>query len=310
MENQTVITEFLLLGFSTIHNFKYFIFAIFLIFYIATLIGNSMVIATISCSRQLHSPMYFFLCNLSLSEILFITNITPKMLLVTLKEGDSISVPECISQLLIMSALTNTECSILTVMSYDRFLAICKPLHYSSIMDWKLQLHLALWSWILSFMATLCVVLQIYFLQFCGPSEFDHYYCDFAPIIKHSCSDTYFLELEAFLFSTPITLFPFIFIIVTYICIFIAIHQITSSIGRQKAFSTCSSHMAVVSLYYGTLVTIYVVPAVGHIRNINKLLSLLYTVVTPLLNPVVYSIRNHEIRMALAKFLFNKIFFF
>ncbi|OCT94778.1 hypothetical protein XELAEV_18012468mg [Xenopus laevis] len=288
MENQTVISEFLLLGFSTIPNVKYVLFAIFLISYIVTLAGNSMVIATVLNSHQLHSPMYFFLCNLSLSEILFITNIIPKMLFVTLKEGDSVSVPECISQLLIMSALTNTECSILTVMSYDRFLAICKPLHYTSIMNWKLQLNLALWSWILSFIATLCVVLQIYFLQFCGPSEFDHYYCDFAPIIKHSCSDTSILEMEAFLFSAPITLFPFIFII--------------------KVFSTCSSHMAVVSMYYGSLVAIYVVPSVGHIWNINKILSLLYTVVTPLLNPIIYSIRNQEIRMALAKFLFNRKF--
>ncbi|OCT94780.1 hypothetical protein XELAEV_18012470mg [Xenopus laevis] len=305
-ENQTVISEFLLLGFSSLRRFKYLLFATFCICYMASITGNSLVIAIVSISQSLHSPMYFFLRQLSIAEILFTTSIVPTLLSVVLQDGNTISISGCIVQLIMFSGLTNTECSILTMMSYDRYLAICKPLHYPMIMNNTLQLKLVIGSWMAGFIATISVVLQMCGLQFCGPNVFDHYYSDIGPLLKHSCSDVPLLEMETVVFSTPLTIFPFGFIIVTYVRILFAIFNIPTNNGRQKVFSTCSSHMAVVCMYYGSLVTIYVVPSIGKTWNIKKFLSLLYTIATPFLNPIIYSIRNQEIRAAMQKNISRK----
>ncbi|OCT94779.1 hypothetical protein XELAEV_18012469mg [Xenopus laevis] len=306
-ENQTVISEFLLLGFSSLRRFKYLLFATFFIFYMASITGNSLVIAIVSIGQSLHSPMYFFLRQLSIAEILFTTSIVPTLLSVVLQDGNTISISGCIVQFIMFSGLTNTECSILIMMSYDRYLAICKPLHYPMIMNNTLQLKLVIGSWIAGFITTLSVVLQMCGLQFCSPNVFDHYYCDIEPLLKHSCSNVPFLEMETVVFSTPLTIFPFVFIIVTYVRILFAIFNIPTNNGRQKVFSTCSSHMAVVCMYYGSLVTIYVVPSIGNTWNIKKFLSLLYTIATPFLNPIIYSIRNQEIRAAMQKHICRKI---
>ncbi|XP_075439584.1 olfactory receptor 5G29-like [Ascaphus truei] len=301
VENQTRVTEFLLLGFKDLQSLRFPIFFLFLGICIMTLTGNLLIIVLVSTSHTLHTPMYFFLSHLSATDILISATIVPNMLHGILKEGTTISFNGCITQLYIFGVSVTTESFLLTVMSYDRYLAICHPLRYTSIMNIRLQYHLVFWSWFLVSTIALCITTQLGMLQFCGSNVIDHVFCDFEPLLVLSCTDTSFLKLEDLVFTGPIILFSFIFIIVTYVSIFLTILRIPSTSGRQKAFSTCSSHLSVVSLFYGTLITIYQVPTRGHSANFNKFVSLLYIVVTPLFNPIIYSLRSHEIRTALRK---------
>ncbi|KAM8972651.1 olfactory receptor 6B1-like [Pelodytes ibericus] len=186
-------------------------------------------------------------------------------------------------------------------MSYDRYLAICNPFHYTSIMDSRLQLHLVISSWLFSCALMLMFVLFTCYLQFCGHRIIRHYFCDLGPLLELSCSDINIVVISNLCTTTLLVIFPFFFILFTYVCISITIFGIPSSIGKQKAFSTCSSHLIVVSTYYGTLITIYMVPSKGQSFNINRALSLLYTVGTPFFNPILYSLRNQEIKRALMK---------
>ncbi|XP_075434061.1 olfactory receptor 11A1-like [Ascaphus truei] len=300
-ENQTSVTEFLLLGFQNLPNVNVALFILFLLIYIMTLAGNLLIIILVSTSQSLKSPMYFFLCNLSLSDMLLTTNIAPNMLRVVLNGGGTINVTGCIMQVNVHGASAAVESLLLTVMSYDRYLAICNPLRYTSIMDLRLSLHLVLWSWMIVFLVILALVFPICQLQFCGPHIIDHYFCDFDPLLKLSCSDTSIVALEQFVFAIPITVLPFALITSTYVSISITILRIPTTTGRQKAFSTCSSHLTVVGTYYGTLIAIYMTPSRGLSFNLNKVLSLLYTVGTPLFNPIIYSLRNQEIKAALIK---------
>ncbi|KAM4749410.1 olfactory receptor 6P1-like [Rhinophrynus dorsalis] len=207
----------------------------------------------------------------------------------------------CFTQLYFFGASAATECILLSVMSYDRYLAICNPLRYSSLMSFQRYLRLVLCSWVMGFILTLSTVLRVLELQFCGPNVIDHFFCDLAPLLKLSCSDTSFFDLMNFVIGFPITFLPLMFIIATYIYIFHTILKIPSASGRQKAFYTCSSHLTVVSIYYGTLIAAYMFHSKEHSLNLNKLLSFLYTVVTPFLNPIIYSLRNKDIKTVLAK---------
>ncbi|XP_075433837.1 olfactory receptor 11A1-like [Ascaphus truei] len=300
-ENQTTVTEFLLLGFQNLQSFNVAHFILFLMIYIMTLAGNLLIIILVSSSQSLKSPMYFFLCHLSLSDMLLTTNIAPTMLRVVLNGGGTIHVTGCIMQVNIHGVSAAVECLLLTVMSYDRYLAICNPLRYTSIMDLRLSLHLVTWSWLIAFMLILSMLIRLFQLQFCGPHIIDHYFCDFDPLLELSCSDTSIVKLEEFILTLPLTVFPFVFITSTYVSISLTILRIPSTTGRQKAFSTCSSHLTVVGTYYGSLITVYMMPSRGHSFNINKVLSLLYTVGTPFFNPIIYSLRNQEIKAALIK---------
>ncbi|XP_075434308.1 olfactory receptor 5P66-like [Ascaphus truei] len=304
--NQTSVTEFILLGFKSLHSINVLLLCLFLKIYMVTITGNLMIIFLVSTSQRLSSPMYFFLSHLSLSDIFLTTNIVPNMLYVILQDGGTMYFIGCITQLYLFGVSAVTECLLLTVMSYDRYLAICNPLRYTSIMGLKLRFHLVTWSWLLGFLLTLITISLVYQLEFCGPNVIDHFFCDLAPLLELSCSDTSLVVISNFLIATPITLIPFILIFVTYVCIFLSIIRISSNTGRQKAFSTCSSHLIVVCLFYGTLITLYVVPSKGHSMNANKVLSLLYTVITPLFNPFIYSLRNQEIRGALVVFVAKK----
>ncbi|KAG8573905.1 hypothetical protein GDO81_008928, partial [Engystomops pustulosus] len=300
--NQTRISEIQLLGFHNIHNLKNVLFFLFLSIYIGTLIGNLLIISIVTIDRCLHTPMYFFISLLSSFEILSSTNIVPKMLSVIIREGDTISFTACMTQFYIFSASTNSECFLLTVMSYDRYLAICNPLRYISIMDLRLQLNLAFWPWLIGFLITLIITVLVYKLQFCGPNVIDHFFCDLSPILDLSCSDTTMVKVQAVLFSVPVIVLPFIFIVVTYILISFAIIKISTGIGRKKAFSTCSSHLVLVCTYYGTLISVYLFPLKDNSKNVSKVVSLLYIIVAPLLNPIIYSLRNHDIIAALHKY--------
>ncbi|OCT90854.1 hypothetical protein XELAEV_18019471mg [Xenopus laevis] len=280
--NQTV-TSFLILGFQNIQPVNTLLFIVIICIYILTLVVNFLLIILVVTVPALRSPMYVLLSQLFLSDILLTTNITPNLLWLLLSGGGKI------------------YCLLLTVMSYDRYLAICNPLRYGSIMVFRLCLYMSFWCWVLSFMVSLVLVLLISHLQFCGRSVLDHYFCDLSPLLELSCSSKNVLELTDIIFTIPFILFPFCFILFTYISIGLTILRISSTNGRHKAFSTCSSHLIVVCTYYGMLITIYLVPAKDYTFNMNKMLSLLYTVGTPFLNPVIYSLRNKQIKVALQK---------
>ncbi|KAM8972593.1 olfactory receptor 11L1-like [Pelodytes ibericus] len=297
-QNLTVITEFFIIGFQNLHVFKIPFCILILMIYIITISGNLLIVVLVATSPALTSPMYFFLCHLSLCDVLFTTNLVPNMLHILLKEGSNISLFGCFTQLQMFGCTAAAECYILSAMSYDRYLAICNPMYYSTIMGFSLCLSLIVCSWLLSFFLSLATRVLVGSLQFCDRDTIDHYFCDFLPILELSCSDTSVLEIESFVVFPLIVVFPFVFVIVTYVYIFFTILRIPTTTGRQKTFSTCSSHLAVVCLYYGTLIAIYLSPSRGYALNINKFTSLFYTVITPLFNPIIYSWRNMEIRKA------------
>ncbi|XP_053330328.1 olfactory receptor 490-like [Spea bombifrons] len=302
-ENQTAIKEIVLLGFKVFHVFKIPYFLLFFNLYTFTLTGNAVIIFLVSCSQHLSHPMFFFLSHLSLSDTLLTTNIVPNMLCIILKGEVTMSVSGCIIQYQFFAISLVSECLLLTVMAYDRYLAICNPLRYNTIMGAKLRYQLVSFCWGASVIISLVSAIPISKLKFCGPHVIDHFFCDLVPLLQLSCSDISLVQLENILLATPLTLLPILIISLTYTYIFITILKIPSIVGRQKAFSTCSSHLAVVGMFYGSLVTLYVIPSDGHSLNANKVLSLIYTVATPLFNPVIYSLRNKEIRVAFNKYL-------
>ncbi|XP_063302654.1 olfactory receptor 6B9-like [Pelobates fuscus] len=254
-------------------------------------------------TNQNFSPMYFFLSHLSLSDILLITTIVPEMFHIVLNEGSTLSFAGCFTQFYFFSLSAITECLLLTVMSYDRYLAICNPLRYFSIMDPKLCFQLTVSSWVLGIVLALPHIVLLNQMTFCGSNIINHFFCDLVPVLKLSCSGKSASEVLNFILAIPLALFPLLCISVTYINISSAILRISSAIGRQKAFSTCSSHLTVVCVYYGTLVFHYVVPTKETYFGLQKLVSLLYTMATPLLNPIIYSLRNEEVRGRLMKFM-------
>ncbi|KAM4691774.1 olfactory receptor 11L1-like [Rhinophrynus dorsalis] len=301
VKNQTKVIEFLLLGFGNLHHLNILFFIIFLIIFLFTLTGNLLIIILVSTSPHLHSPMYFFLCHLSVSDILITTSTVPTLLLSILLGGKILSFLSCITQLYFYSSTTVTECLLLSVMSYDRYLAICYPLRYISLMDLQSCILLTVWPWLLGFTLGAIPIVTISEYNFCNDNIIDHFYCDLPPIQKLSCSDTTFIELLAYTFSVPIFILPCCVIIGTYIYIFRAILRIPSTTGKQKAFSTCSSHLIVVGAFYGTLITKYMIPSEGFSLLLTKIISVLHTVITPLFNPIIYSLRNQDFRTALRK---------
>ncbi|KAE8620623.1 hypothetical protein XENTR_v10010382 [Xenopus tropicalis] len=304
--NQTSGISFLLLGFQNSQIINELLFVPFLWIYILTLFGNLLIIILVITVSALRSPMYVFLSQLSLSDVLLSTNISPNLLRLLLNGGGTISVTGCITQLYVYGVSAGSDCFLLTAMAYDRYLAICSPLHYASIMDFRLCLYMSLCSWGLAFLMSVTMNLLIYNLQFCGSFFIDHYFCDLSPLLELSCTDyKLVVKLTQIILMIPFTILPFCFIIFTYVSIGLAILRISSTEGRHKAFSTCSSHLIVVCMYYGTLLIVYMVPSKGHNFNIDKILSLLFTVGTPFFNPVVYSLRNKDIKAVLLKHMQN-----
>ncbi|KAM9312340.1 olfactory receptor 11L1-like [Gastrophryne carolinensis] len=305
LENGTALSHFYLLGFDTSRKGRISIFVFLLLIHIVTVVGNLLIIIVVTRTRHIRSPMYLFLVHLSLSDLLLTVNIVPNMLQVVLANGSPISFSACISQLYFFGVPTIFECFFLSSMSYDRYLAICNPLRYRSIMDASLQIHLIVWPWLLGFTIPLMTAISVSRLQFCQEHVVNHFFCDLAPLLSLSCSDTSVVELEMLVMSIPILPVPCCMILGTYSCILATIFRISSATGRRKAFSTCSSHLIVVCMYYGTLLTLYLVPSEEHLTNVNKILSLLYTVATPMCNPLIYTLRNRDIVVSLVK-LFSK----
>ncbi|OCT59654.1 hypothetical protein XELAEV_18001076mg [Xenopus laevis] len=301
-KNKTLVNEIVLLGFQNLHNFKIPLFSLFLLIYIMTVWENVLIIVLVSSSRNLQSPMYFFLQQLSVSDLLESSNIVPTLLQTVTNEGTTVSIIDCLIQFYFFSVTEAFEIFLLAVMSYDRYVAICIPLRYSSIMSHRVCTKLILMSWALGLVIEGFAINLMGTLQFCDQNTVDHFFCDFFPLVELSCSDTFLLKIVAFSLSIPMLFIPFILIIVSYICIGRAILKIVSNTGRQKAFSTCSSHLAVVSIFYGTLIAIYVVPPKHGSQIISKILSLLYTVLIPLVNPVIYGLRSIQIKSAFKMF--------
>ncbi|KAM7145712.1 olfactory receptor 6B1-like [Macrochelys suwanniensis] len=300
-DNRTVITEFILLGFGNLPELHILLFLVFLMIYIVTMSGNILIVALVVADQHLHTPMYYFLGNLSCLETCYTSTILPRMLASLLTGDRTISVSDCFAQLYCFGCLATTECYLLAAMSYDRYLAICKPLHYAALMNGRLCLQLAAGSWISGFL--ICVIMMCFMSQltFCGPNEIDHFFCDFSPMLKLSCSDTSMVTLVSFILASLDSPCPFLLTVTSYVCIIATILRIPSTTGRQKAFSTCSSHLIVVTVFYGTLMTVYLLPKTNTLRALNKVFSVFYTVLTPMLNPLIYSLRNKDVKEALRK---------
>ncbi|XP_050791454.1 olfactory receptor 6N1-like [Gopherus flavomarginatus] len=273
----------------------------FLVIYMATVAGNMLITALVVADKHLHTSMYYFLGNLSCLETCYTSTLLPRMLVSLLMGTKTISFSGCLSQLYFFCALAGTECCLLAAMSYDRYLAICKPLHYSALMNTRICLQLAAGSWLNGSLATTIFILFISQLIFCGPNEIDHFYCDPFLLMELSCSDTHLSILVDLILVSIFTLPPFLLTMISHVRISAIILRIPSTTGRQKAFSTCSSHLTVVTIFYGTIMIFYMLPKHDTLRDLKKVLSLCFTVLTPLVNPLIYSLRNREVKEALSK---------
>ncbi|XP_075715763.1 olfactory receptor 11L1-like [Rhinoderma darwinii] len=296
--NVTDVVEFVLLGFQGGPQLRISLLCLLFVLFCLTICGNLLIITLVSTSKNLHTPMYFFISLLSINDILLPLNIVPNMLHILLNNGGTITYIGCMTQFLFFASFEMFECLLLTVMSYDRYVAICNPLRYTSIMTSGYCVRLVAISWLVGFSCAFSDTLTILRLKFCGHNIIDHLFCDFLPLREISCSDTFPLKLQVYLLSIPLSIIPVTLIVICYVNIVRAILRISSNISRQKAFSTCSSHLIVVFIYFLTLFSVYVLPTSGQSSDMNKILSLLYTVFTPLFNPIIYSLRNKDIKKA------------
>ncbi|XP_052019939.1 olfactory receptor 11A1 [Apodemus sylvaticus] len=302
--NQTV-TEFVLLGFHEAPGLHLLFFSLFTTLYASIITGNMLIAVVVVSSQRLHTPMYFFLVNLSFIEIVYTSTVVPKMLEGFIQEA-TISVAGCLLQFFVFGSLATDECFLLAVMAYDRYLAICHPLRYPLLMGPQWCLGLVLTVWLSGFMVDGLVVALMAQQRFCGPNLIDHFYCDFSPLMVLACSDTQVAQVTTFVLSVVFLTVPFGLVLISYVQIVVTVLRVPSGTGRTKAFSTCSSHLAVVSTFYGTLMVLYIVPSAVHSQILSKVIALLYTVVTPIFNPVIYTLRNQEVQQALRRLLYCK----
>ncbi|XP_073479862.1 olfactory receptor 5AS1-like [Aquarana catesbeiana] len=299
MINRTLAKEFLLLGFGGHQNIRALLFTLFFFVYVIIIFGNLLIIGLVGTNQSLHSPMYVFLSNLSFSEIMITTNIVPNMLAVILEGSKTISFSGCLTQLFFHGLFGYMECLYLTVMSYDRYLAVCNPLQYISIMDVMLKRYIVL-VWISSFILVIVPLILLLQLYFCDSNVIDFFFCDLTPLLALSCSDTFKVKTEAIVSSVLVALCLFL-IVSSYVCILLTIFRIPSALGRQKTFSTCSSHLLAVFFFFLTIISVYGNPTKVYSSTISKLQSLLYVLGTPFFNPIIYTLRNKEIKSVLHK---------
>ncbi|NXL55093.1 OR6F1 protein, partial [Podilymbus podiceps] len=299
--NGTSVKEFILLGFPGTWHFRVSLVVGFALTYSLTVIGNASIIALVWVNSNLRTPMYFFLCNLSFLDIWYTTGVVPKAIGVMLGTSQTISFSVCILQLFFLLSLGSTECFLLSVMAYDRYVAICDPLRYSSLMSSVLSAQLAFASWLGGFLAISLLAFLTSRLTFCGPDVINHFLCDIDSCLALSCSDTWPVELATFLVSILVVVASCVLTLVSYIYIISSILRIQSAHGRKKAFSTCSAHLSVVTIWYGSTMFLYVKPSAQKSLDLNKLVNTFNTVVTPLLNPFIYTLRNKEVKQALGR---------
>ncbi|KAM3926786.1 olfactory receptor 11A1-like [Leptodactylus fuscus] len=300
-ENETQITQIRLLGFQGIQKYKPLLFIVFLLTYIFILAGNLLIILLVTTIDHLKTPMFYFVKNLSIADILQTTSVLPKVLDIIFVHEIFVSFWGCMIQMYLFCIFGFVQCYIIAVMSYDRYLAICHPLRYASLMRPDVCLCLVVGSWVLVSSFTSSEVVVIFQFNYCGLDYIDHFFCDFGPVVELATSDTSILVLSDFINGVFVIYVPFAFIILTYLSIFYTILKISSTSGKRKAFSTCSSHLITVGVYYGTLMTVYMTEVDVSKSYINKYRSLLYLVVTPMMNPIIYSLRNKELKRAMQK---------
>ncbi|XP_003421443.2 olfactory receptor 1S1-like [Loxodonta africana] len=306
--NQTTISEFILLGLSKHAEQQKVLFVLFLGMYLVTMVGNGLIILAISLDSYLHTPMYLFLANLSFADISSISTSVPKMLMDIHTKSQSISYESCITQMYFSIVFIVIDNILLGVMAYDRFVAICHPLNYVTIMKPRICVLLSVIPWILSNIVALTHTLLLIQLIFCDSNILPHFFCDLALLLKLSCSDTVVNELVLFVVGLSVITFPFALIVFSYIHIISAVLRISTTEGKWKAFSTCGSHLTVVLLFYGTIVGVYFFPSSTHPDDTDKIGAVLFTVVTPMINPFIYSLRNKDMKCALRKLVNRKIF--
>ncbi|XP_066428633.1 olfactory receptor 5AS1-like [Eleutherodactylus coqui] len=299
--NQSFSGRFFLVGLSTIPYVEALGFLSFLVIYLITLLANFLLIVAVKLNPKLQTPMYFFLINLSFIDICFSTTVVPKLLKNTLSKDRSISLLECAIQMYFHLAFGSTECFLLAIMAYDRFAAICKPLHYNTIMSKKICICMAAASWTSSFINSMIQVIYTFQMSFCRSHYVNHFFCEVPPFLQISCSDTWPHEVSMYITAGIIVSLAFFLILISYIRIVSTILKISSTDGRYKALSTCASHIIVVTLYYGTIMVMYLRPHSHASRDIDKSVSILYTTVTPMLNPIIYSVRNKDVKGTIRK---------
>ncbi|XP_014419462.2 LOW QUALITY PROTEIN: olfactory receptor 4X2-like [Camelus ferus] len=292
------VTEFIFLGLSSNRDVQKVCFVIFLLLYTAIVLGNLLIVLTVMTSRSLGSPMYFFLSHLSFVEICYSSTTVPKLISDLLAERKAISFWGCMSQVFFMHLFGGTRCFLLTVMAYDRYVAICKPLNYTTIMNWQVCAVLVGIAWVGGFVHSFAQVLLIFCLPFCGPNVIDHYFCDVLPLLRLACSDTFFIGLLIVANGGTLSVISFLVLLVSYVVILFHLRN-RSSEGRRKALSTCGSHITVVTLFFGPCIFIYL--RTSTTLPADRMVAVFYTVITPLLNPVIYSFRNAEVKKAMKR---------
>ncbi|NP_001378381.1 olfactory receptor family 5 subfamily P member 2 [Equus caballus] len=306
--NHTEVTGFILLGLTDDPILQVILFMIILCIYLVTVSGNFSTIILIRISSQLHHPMYFFLSHLAFADMGLSSSVTPNILVNFLVERNTISYLGCANQLGSVIFFGTVECFLLAAMAYDRFVAICSPLLYSTKMSTQVYVQLLVVAYVGGFLNACSFTVCFYSLVFCGPNQVNHFFCDFAPLVELSCSDISIPAAVPSFTSGSIIVVTVFVIAVSYIYILITILKMRSTEGRHKAFSTCTSHLTAVTLYYGTVTFIYVMPKSCYSTNQNKVVSVFYMMVVPMLNPLIYSLRNNEIKGALKRELARKTF--
>uniref|UniRef100_A0ABK0LFJ8 Olfactory receptor n=3 Tax=Rattus norvegicus TaxID=10116 RepID=A0ABK0LFJ8_RAT len=304
--NQTAVSQFLLLGLPIPMEHHLLFYALFLAMYLTTVLGNLLIISIIHLDSHLHTPMYSFLSNLSFSDLCFSSVTMPKLLQSMQSQVPSIPYAGCLAQMYFFLFFADLESFLLVAMAYDRYVAICFPLHYMSIMSPKLCVSLVVLSWVLTTFHAMLHTLLMARLSFCEDNVIPHFFCDMSALLKLSCSDTHVNELVIFVMGGIILVIPFVLIIVSYVRIVSSILKVPSARGIRKAFSTCGSHLSVVSLFYGTVIGLYLCPSANNSTVKETVMAMMYTVVTPMLNPFIYSLRNRDIKGALIRVLCKK----
>ncbi|XP_025900365.1 olfactory receptor 6A2-like [Nothoprocta perdicaria] len=308
VSNNSRVEEFILLGFPATPHLQILFFALFLMAYVIVLAENTVIILAIWTSYSLHTPMYFFLSNLSFLEIWYVTVTVPRTMLSFVSQRKHISFVGCMTQLYFFLGLGNTECLLLAVMAYDRYVAICKPFHYSVIISHSVCVYLTTGSWLSGFFISACKVYFISQITYCGPNIIHHFFCDVSPLLNLACTDTERAAHIDFVAALFILLIPLLVVILSYAYIIFTVLHISSVRTCQKAFSTCATHLIVVIVFYATSIFIYVRPKALPDHNANTIVSTFYAVVVPVFNPIIYCLRNQEIKDALRKTLLSKRF--
>ena len=304
--NQTTVSEFLLLGLPIKSKHQNLFYALFLAMYVTTVLGNLLILVLICLDPHLHTPMYLFLSNLSFSDLCFSSVTMPKLLQNMQSQDPSIPYAGCLTQMYFFLFFGDLESFLLVAMAYDRYVAICFPLHYTAIMGPRLCLSLLVLSWVLTTFHAMLHTLLMARLHFCEDNVIPHFFCDLSALLKLSCSDTRVNELVIFFVGGLIIVTPFLLIIMSYARIVSSILKVPSAKGICKAFSTCGSHLTVVSLFYGTIIGLYLCPSANNSTVKETVMSMMYTVVTPMLNPFIYSLRNRDMKGALRRVFCKK----